>query len=210
MIQNIQSFINSLISANAAPANSGNPAPGGNNTNGQGQQTTPGAGGPGPSQNPANPGGGSLTGGGPSGNNTAQSTSTPPLISILYADGVARVLGATPKNTLGTSASWQPEDSWRVLSVKAMEAGSDVSSKTRMFYLGNKIYFSGGAVATYSLFKFDGRLQCAGNAFDYGGFVESSDFSKNYSTQGTMTYNLHPEKQVLFQNFGSSCVNPLP
>jgi hypothetical protein len=210
MIQNIQSFINSLISTSAAPANSGNPSPGGNNTNGQGQQTTPGMGGSGPSQNPANPSGGSPTGGGPSGNNTAQSTSAPPLVSILYADGVARVLGATVKNALGTSSSWQPDASWRVLSVKAMEAGSDVSSKTRMFYLGNDIIFSGGAVATYSLFKLDGSLQCAGNVFDYGGFVKSGEFSKNHSTQGTMVYNLHPEKQVLFQNFGSSCVNPLP
>lgn len=91
-----------------------------------------------------------------------------------------------------------------------MEAGSDVSSKTRMFYLGNDIIFSGGAVATYSLFKLDGSLQCAGNVFDYGGFVKSGEFTKNHSTQGTMVYSLHPEKQVLFQNFGSSCVNPLP
>ena len=197
MIQNIQSFINSLISASATPANSGNPFPGGNNPSG-------------PGQNPASPGGGNPTGGGPSSTNLVQSISAPPLVSILYADGVARVLGATAKNTLGTSPSWQPENNWRVLSVKAVEAGSNVSSKTRMFYLGNDIYFSGGAVATYSLFKFDGSLQCAGNVFDYGGFVKGSDFTREHSTQGTRIYNMHPEKQILFQNFGSSCVNPLP
>jgi hypothetical protein len=212
MIQNIQSFANSLI---ASTVGSAIPSPSAGNTAAQNQPAAPtppanSTGGNGTAQN-SNAGSTPNANASPAnGSAPAPTMSAPPLVSILYADGVARALGATVQNTTGSSAAWQPDNSWRVLSVKEMENGSSVSSKTRMFYLGNDLYFSGGSIATYSLFSLDGSLQCAGNAFDYGGFIKSTEFTKDHGTNQNMTYDFRPGRQVLFQALSASCLNPLP
>lgn len=82
---------------------------------------------------------------------------------------------------------------WKVLYLKALESGGSLITKTNVF--GSKVYFSGGAVATYALFDLEGPLRCSGNVFDYGGFVKAEDFVEKFR-KGTLD-PLDPSKQLI-------------
>jgi hypothetical protein len=69
---------------------------------------------------------------------------------------------------------WQ-QSTWYVLNLKALESGGGVMSKSNLFS-GTKVYFSGGAVATYALFQIDGNFVCSANLYDYDGYVREKDF----------------------------------
>jgi hypothetical protein len=117
----------------------------------------------------------------------------PPIVSALAADGLARKLSTNPDTDV-------PDDSkWRVLAVKALESGGALI--TQINILGSKLYFSGGAVATYALFSFDGTLACSGNVFDYGGYVRASQFAQRFRRA-----DIEPNKQLIFLRGG--CAPP--
>jgi hypothetical protein len=123
-------------------------------------------------------------------------TAVAPIVSILYGDGVARALGATAANTMydpttGTSMSWNPDSSWRVLSLKNLETGATVVARSNFF--GTKVWYGGGAIATYMIFGLDGSTYCSADVFDYGGRVRWKDFDGKFRTA-----NIDPSKQLLF------------
>ena len=43
-----------------------------------------------------------------------------------------------------------------------------------------KVYFSGGAVATYALFQMDGSLRCSGNVYDYDGYIREGETNRAF------------------------------
>jgi hypothetical protein len=67
-----------------------------------------------------------------------------------------------------------------LLAVHALESGGSQYSKTNLF-LGTRLYFSGGAVATFALMRSDGAITCSGLAYGYRGLVRADDF--NYAVQ---------------------------
>ncbi|HEV3041657.1 MAG TPA: hypothetical protein VHA33_28085 [Candidatus Angelobacter sp.] len=157
---------------------------------------------------------GAVTGGGlpsnasaPSGTASpppAPNVATPPLIAILYGDGLARkIKSAELLTTNQAKESDLPKEAdlakWRILYLKALESGGSLITKTNV--LGNKVFFSGGSVATFALFALDGDLKCSGNVFDYGGFVKAEDFKKQFRNLTT-----DPLKQLIVtRSGGASC-----
>ena len=117
---------------------------------------------------------------------TAVTAST--LLSLLPADALAVRLGIDPATGMQAAGSpWQ-----HLLLVKALESGGAVTKTTSL--LGSKIRYSGGSVATYSLFTADGELECSGNVFDYGGTASAKKFQKDLRK-----YTPDPGAQFLFQ-----------
>jgi hypothetical protein len=88
--------------------------------------------------------------------------------AILSVDSTA----ATPPEQ--DTTHWQ-QSTWYVLNLKALESGGGVMSKSNLFS-GTKVYFSGGAIATYALFQIDGNFVCSANLYDYDGYVREKDF----------------------------------
>jgi hypothetical protein len=113
-----------------------------------------------------------------------QSNSQAPISAILAADGLARELGVDQRGNF-------IDPGWHVLWLKALESGGGVLSKSNIF--GSKLYFSGGAVATYELFKLNGQLSCSGNVYDYGGALREKHFSKDFRKP-----DISPEQQLVF------------
>lgn len=68
-----------------------------------------------------------------------------------------------------------PLDDYLLLSVHALESGDTQLSKSSLW--GSRNYFSGGAVATYTIFNHDGTLLCGGVSYGYRGFIEAKDMS---------------------------------
>jgi hypothetical protein len=156
------------------------------NQNNTQQQTTPGNGNP-----PGGPGSPPLTGNGngnanangnANGNgNTGNGTNTPvslmanasqtPLQQILPADLLAHQIWGGQE----TPSNLQNID---VLVIQTLESGGNQLTKSNLF-LGSRIYFNGGAVATFSLYGIDGALQCGGFVYGYGGYAKDSNFSKD-------------------------------
>ena len=63
----------------------------------------------------------------------------------------------------------------------ALESGGSVAKQGNI--LGSKTRYSGGAVSTYSLYNFDGNLDCSGNVYDYEGSVLTKNFSHVFREQ---------------------------
>ena len=127
-------------------------------------------------------------------------SSTPPLLAILAADGLARkILG-------GSDPSDADLANWKLLYLKALESGATITTKTNL--LGSKAYFSGGAVATFALFNLDGGLKCSGNAMDYGGFIKAGDFVKKFRAGNVQLGGdpINPMRQlILVRPGGGAC-----
>jgi hypothetical protein len=128
-----------------------------------------------PPASPAANAGAPTTPGGPTPAPAAQtaspsSSSTPPIVTILQADGLARRMGVFPDD----KGNW-PYDNWRILFVKSTESGTTIETKSR--FLSTKLLLDGGAVSGYALFKLDGTLVCAGNAAAYKGNITLDEFS---------------------------------
>ena len=130
----------------------------------------------------------------------AAGNSIPPIVSVLSADGLAQVIGA---KSLGVAprSKFENVSDWRVLSLKALESGGSLITESNI--LGSKVYFSGGAVATYSLFKLSGSVSCSGNVYDYGGYIRAKKFSKEFSRP-----DIDPTKQLIFLRGGCALSEP--
>jgi hypothetical protein len=98
------------------------------------------------------------------------------LVSVLTADGLARAIGVGLDGTVTPNSEWQ-----HVLWLKALESGGSVAKQGNI--LGSKTRYSGGAVSTYSLYNFDGNLDCSGNVYDYEGSVLTKNFSHVFREQ---------------------------
>jgi hypothetical protein len=108
------------------------------------------------------------------------------LEAVLSADGLAVRLGANPDT--GQIPDNAPQ---HILLVKALESGGSVSRSSSIF--GSNISYSGGSVGTYALFALNGELECAGNVYDYAGFVSAKKFQ-----QQLHKYKPDPANQVVF------------
>src|ERR1035441_9854621 len=142
------------VSPGAPPPPAGTtppPSPGAN----AGAPTTPGGPTPAPSAQTASP----------------SPSSTPPIVTVLQADGLARKMGVLPDD----KGNWA-YDNWRILFVKSTESGTTIETKSR--FLSTKLLLDGGAVSGYALFQLDGTLVCSGNAAAYQGNITLDDFSK--------------------------------
>jgi hypothetical protein len=187
MIQSIDTFTMALINSATASSSPSNPT--GNASAPSGPATTN----PGGTQNPTTSPQG--TGGGMGNNQTTQAANNPantpatppipPLVSILYADGLARALGAT-RDKLAP-----PTTAWRIISLKELETGATVIARARFF--GTKILYGGGAAATYAIFDFNGNLYCSATVFDYGGRLEGKSFNSSFRTP-----DIDPSAQLIF------------
>jgi hypothetical protein len=138
--------------APAAPAGGANPASPPANA---GAPTAPGGSTPAPAAQTASP----------------SPSSTPPIVTVLQADGFARKMGVL----LDDKGKW-PYDDWRILFVKSTESGTTIETKSR--FLSTSLLLDGGAVSGYALFKLDGTLLCSGNAAAYQGNLSMQAFSK--------------------------------
>jgi len=104
----------------------------------------------------------------PSGPNAAGS----PLQQILASDLLAhQIWGGTE------SPGEDILDKLHILIVQTLESGGGQLTKSNLF-LGSRIYFSGGTVATFALYRIDGGLDCGGYAYAYGGYAEDDKFGK--------------------------------
>jgi hypothetical protein len=142
------------VSPGAPPAPAGTTPPASPGAN-AGAPTTPGGPTPAPAAQTASP----------------SPSSTPPIVTILQADGLARRMGVFPDD----KGNW-PYDNWRILFVKSTESGTTIETKSK--FLSTKLLLDGGAVSGYALFKLDGTLLCSGNAAAYQGNITLDDFSK--------------------------------
>jgi hypothetical protein len=148
---------------------------------------------PNSSTTPSSPGGAQTQGGSPQGASpqggptqatASQSSSAPPIVTILQADGLARKMKVEPDS----NANWG-FNGWKVLWVKALESGSTTDMRSNIW--GEKVRFAGGAVSGYALFQIDGTLVCSGNAAAYGGEIEPKQFldPKNLKVQTMIVLN---------------------
>jgi hypothetical protein len=62
----------------------------------------------------------------------------------------------------------------QLLSVHALESGGSQLTKSNLF-LGSRIYFSGGAVATFGLYDANGTLECSGVGYGYKGYIREKN-----------------------------------
>src|SRR5208337_3007225 len=112
-------------------------------------------------------------------------TAPPIIIALLNGDMFAHNLGDNPPG-------------WKILSLKALESGGSVITKNRA--IGpDRVFYTGGAVATYSLFSFDGELTCSGNVFDYVGLTKLEDLADKVRYP-----DINPKKQIIFLRGGCS------
>lgn len=77
----------------------------------------------------------------------------------------------------GSTPSSAPLDGVYVLSVHALQAAGSQLTKTQLF-LGTRVYYSGGAAATFTLIDTNGSLACSGITYGYRGFVRADDISR--------------------------------
>ena len=112
------------------------------------------------------------------------------LSAVLLADGLAQALGVNP-----ATGQIENMETQHILLLKALESGGSVQKVSNI--LGTRIRYSGGSVATYSLFTMDGSLECSGNVFDFGGSLKSKDFHTKLHD-----YRPDPASQMVFLRGG--------
>jgi hypothetical protein len=167
--------------SSANPTGAGLPGPPGGPPGGPGVPGGPpgGPGAPGapppPSAPPTSPAQGPSSAPSNSASPLAPTPSGTVLQQILYADLLLRsVLPSDAKNVA-------------LLSVHALESGGTQLSKSNLF-LGSRYYFSGGAVASFSLYNYDGKLQCSGVGFGYRGFIREKDVETAVADKKTSAF----------------------
>lgn len=136
----------------------------------------------------------------PAGSSGSQSNANPaPPVShfaaVLAADELAREMGYNATGASPASPTWQ-----HLMWLQALESGGSVSKQGNLF--GTKVYFGGGAVDTYSVFRLDGELVCSGNVYNFQPPVKLNDLVKTFQ-KGLSD---DPTKSPLLQ---STC-GPLP
>jgi hypothetical protein len=152
-----------------------------------------------PAQSPGSPAGKVNSS---SGTNLLPNTGTPLMANLLAADEIAQALqfrgswvekqsyiagDMVTRNRKSyealvdiDSAHWK-QSAWYVLSLKALESGGGVMNRSNLFR-GTRVYFSGGAIATYGLFQIDGKFVCSANVYDYDGYIRDKEFQKKLRT----------------------------
>lgn len=109
--------------------------------------------------------------------NTANSSQAPRMIShftaVLAADELAREMGFSGNGASGASANWQ-----HLVWLQALESGGSVEKSGGIF--GSKVYFGGGAVDTYSVFRLDGEVGCSGNVYNFQTPVKMDNLEKTF------------------------------
>jgi hypothetical protein len=109
--------------------------------------------------------------------NTANSSQAPRTVShftaVLGADELAREMGFSGNGASGASANWQ-----HLVWLQALESGGSVEKSGGLF--GTKVYFGGGAVDTYSVFRLDGQVVCSGNVYNFQTPVKMDDLQKTF------------------------------
>jgi hypothetical protein len=60
-----------------------------------------------------------------------------------------------------------------LVSLHALESGG--TQLTRSSWYGSRIYYSGGAVATFNVYNGEGHFLCSGVSYAYRGFVQATD-----------------------------------
>jgi len=115
---------------------------------------------------PANGGG---VGQNPSSGGTASPQTTIALQQILASDLLAQRIFQFKPNV-----DMNDINTINFLTLHALESGGSELVKTNIFY-GTHIFFSGGSVVTFSLYRLRGELQCSGTAFNYTGNVREKD-----------------------------------
>ncbi|MGO9591026.1 MAG: hypothetical protein ACLP3K_13395 [Candidatus Acidiferrales bacterium] len=185
LLASIDAFLSSLTGGSGGGA--ANPQAGAQNPPPSGSSPPTGTG----TNQPAGP---------PLGNGTANApgNATPPIAAILAADGLAEQLGVKEDGALPSESIWQ-----HILVLKALESGGSVLTHSNIF--GGKVFFSGGSVATYSMFTLDGQLSCSGNVYDYGGFIRAEDFAGAFRK-----VDLDPRQQQIFVRGGCSSPDKNP
>lgn len=165
LVTGIESYLAGLtggsISFTTPAANASAPAAG---------STTPASSPGGTNSSPASPASAAPTAATATPTASPTASASPPIVTILLADGLAYQMGFKVNDLTFQG------DSWRILWVKSLESGGSITTLTNIF--GNHPYFSGGAVSGYALFKLDGTLLCSGNAAAYGGLIKAKDFAK--------------------------------
>jgi len=127
---------------------------------------------------------------GTQGSGSSGGNASPPIAAVLAADGLAREIGVKSDGKVTAGSIWQ-----HVLWLKALESGGSLMTHSNIF--GSKVFFSGGAVATYALFSLNGRLSCSGNVYDYGGYIRAKDFSSTFRNP-----DIDPRKHLVFLRGG--------
>jgi hypothetical protein len=95
------------------------------------------------------------------------------LPQILAADLLARELWA---GVALTAENFEHlADAVDFLSLHSLESGGSQLTKTNVFY-GTHIFFSGGAVMTFSLYEAKGEVVCSGFAYNYRGNVREKKY----------------------------------
>ena len=96
--------------------------------------------------------------GGPSGSTLQQILAADLLYQALMTEGVA----------LSTV---------HFIEVHSLESGGGLLTKSNAF-LGSRLYFGGGAVATFTVFNYQGVAECGGVAYSYQGYVKPEDVAR--------------------------------
>jgi hypothetical protein len=117
------------------------------------------------------------------------------LAAALSADGLAQKLGLDlATGTLANRNDWP-----HILLLKALESGGAVTKSSSI--LKTTMSYSGGSVATFTLFKLDGEVECSGNVFDFSGSIPSKNFAEKFHES-----TIDPAKQLIFSR--GSCNPP--
>lgn len=117
------------------------------------------------------------------------------LAAALSADGLAQKLGLDlTTGTLPNRNDWP-----HILLLKALESGGAVTKSSSI--LKTTMSYSGGSVATYSLFRLDGEVECSGNVFDFSGTIPSKNFVEKFHES-----TINPARQLIFSR--GSCNPP--
>lgn len=95
---------------------------------------------------------------------------------VMAADELAREMGFSGDGSGGPNPTWQ-----HLLWLQALESGGSVTRQGNLF--GTKVYFGGGAVDTYSVFRIDGQLACSGNVYSFQAPVKLADLEKTFAHQ---------------------------
>ena len=91
------------------------------------------------------------------------------LAADLLARGILGIANAEDYDTTDFS-------NVHLMMLQTLESGGGVLTRGGLFK-GNRVNFSGGAAATFSLFDLeDGSIECAGNAFAYSGYFQQDRY----------------------------------
>jgi hypothetical protein len=89
-----------------------------------------------------------------------------------------------------------------------LESGGNTLTKANLF-AGSHLFFSGGAVSTFSLFKPDGSVICSGVSYGYRGFVTEDGMSAaiNDQSSGSAAAGASNDKLPVPSHFTTTCVS---